>query len=506
MASGFHLSRFKIHFGAVLFLALSPAQAAQLNTASDTLQHTAGKNLGDANTATVVKQTNAGFLNTDVPFSYNFSLGEHPGNIQVYGIIDVARTSINHSLPVNYELPNNFYPYSGAKITNRTTSRTEWVNGGLQASRVGVRGDLSQFRLFDNNVKFVYAFEIGFNPLDMKLHDAAQTLADNSGTQANSSVNADSSLNGELFARQAWVGMDGGPLGRVAYGTQYNPFFEITAQYDPNSKADTFSPLGESGTVGGGGGISENARMKNSIKYGNVYETEDHAKINYAVINQFGNAAGTAHGDGYTMQLGYENSLFGVQFAYDKFSDAVKAGTAAAGNPLADDTISAALYNTDASLVTLKWTPTKDLKISGGWEWYRLKPSSDQSIAYPHLFDQTVFGSVANSALRPGFKQDNNLYFIGANFDFAQRVPALAGLSTSAGFYETKFDAIDGPTVSTNSEGKIDTWTMIADYRFNKRLDTYVAYTNNHFSGDKYPRASNYHDVNSVGAGMRFKF
>jgi predicted porin len=113
---------------------------------------------------------------------------------------------------------------------------------------------------------------------------------------------------------------------------------------------------------------------------------------------------------------------------------------------------------------------------------------------------------VVTSALKPGYQQDNNVYYIGASFDFSQRVPVLAGLSTSAGFYETKFDAIEGPTVSTNSEGKIDTWTMVADYRFNKRFDTYVAYTNNHFSGDKFPIASFYHDVSSVGAGMRMKF
>jgi predicted porin len=85
-------------------------------------------------------------------------------------------------------------------------------------------------------------------------------------------------------------------------------------------------------------------------------------------------------------------------------------------------------------------------------------------------------------------------------------MPALAGLTTSIGFYETKADAIDGPTISTNSQGKIDTWTAMADYRFNKRFDTYVAYTTNHFSGDKYPSATTYRDVNSVGAGLRLKF
>ncbi|WP_306389220.1 porin [Methylophilus aquaticus] len=496
---------FKIKCAVMCFMLSNAAHAAQPTTAAEGPQKSAGDNQSRPN-PTVSNNALNNFINADAPFSYDFSLGDHPSNIQFYGIIDIARTSINHSLPENYELPNNFYPYSGAKRTARTTSRTEWVNGGLQASRLGIKGEVGKLQLWQRDFKLMYQFEAGFNPLDMKLHDAAQTLADNSGTNANSSVSADSSLNGEFFARQAWVGIDGGSLGRVSYGTQYNPFFEITNPYDPNSKADTFSPLGESGTIGGGGGISENSRMKNSLKYGNTYNVEGVGKINYAGMYQFGNTAGTSEGYGYTGQLGFENSLFGVQFAFNRFDNAVKAGSAAAGNPAANDTISAALYNTEATLLALKWTPNKEIKFTGGWEWYRLKPSSDRTIKYNTLFDQTVFGGVATSALQPGFKQDNNVYYIGASYDFSQRIPALAGLTASVGYYDTRFDAIDGPTISTNSEGKIDTWTMIADYRFNKRLDTYVAYTNNHFSGDKYPRASTYHDVNSVGAGMRFKF
>lgn len=441
------------------------------------------------------------FMTDDNPLRIDFNMGDHPAYAQIYGVIDIALSSINHSLPRNYSLSNNFYPYSGAKVTNRVRSRTNWVNGGLQDSRFGLRGEVAQLNWLNNDFKFVYQFEGGFNPLNMKLNDAAQTLADNSGTRANSSVNADSSLNGELFARQAWIGLDGGALGRLSYGTQYNPFFEITAAYDPNNKADTFSPLGESGVVGGGGGISENARLKNSIKYGNTYAIEGHGQVNYAGMYQFGNAAGSSHGHGFTAQLGYEDPLFGIQLAYNKFSDSVKAGI----NPLVDDTISATLYNTQATLLTLKWTPVQDLKISGGWEWYQLKPSSDKSIDYHNLWGQTVPG-IATSALKPGEKQDNNVYFIGASFDFSQRLPALAGLSTSIGFYQTRFDAIDGPTVSTNSQGKIDTWTAIADYKFNKRFDGYVAYTTNHFSGDKYPRASNYHEVNNLGAGLRMRF
>ena len=111
-----------------------------------------------------------------------------------------------------------------------------------------------------------------------------------------------------------------------------------------------------------------------------------------------------------------------------------------------------------------------------------------------------------NSALKLGFKQDNNLYYLGASYEFEKRFPKLAGLTTSLTFYKTAFDAIDGPTVSTNSQGNIDTRTFIADYKINKRLDTYLAYTDNKFSGDKYPDARFYSNVRATGAGFRIKF
>lgn len=468
--------------------------------------HVATNQSGQANQSIVSSKPEFDFINADSPFRYDFNVGEHEANVQLYGVIDIARAKANHSLPANYELPNNLYPYSGAKINQSVKSCVDWVNGGLQDSRLGLRGEVGQFKWMDKPFKFAYQFEAGFNPIDMRLNNAAETLAENSGTNSNTSLSSDSSLNGELFGRQAWAGVDAGKLGRLTYGTQYNPFFEIFAAYDPNSKADTFSPFGESGTVGGGGGISENARMKNSIKYANGFETDDRAKVNYVVMYEFGNAAGFGHGHGFTAQLGYETSQFGVQFAYDEFVNSIKVGTAGIGNPLANDTISASLFNTDAAVITLKWTPTKDLKVSGGWEWYQLKPSSDKSIAYDSIFDQEVFGGVATSGLNAGYKQNNNVYFIGASFDFAERVPALAGLTSSIGFYDTKFDAIEGPIVSTNSEGNIDTWAVVADYKFNKRFDTYFAYTTNHFSGDKYPSATNYSDVSTLGTGLRMRF
>lgn len=446
------------------------------------------------------------FLHSDAPFRWNFGDSEHASFVQFYGVVDLALAQTNHSLKANYQLPVNFYPYAGAPVSERSSRRTSWINGGLQGSRFGVRGEFGLMQHDADNIKLKYQFEGGFNPLDMSLNDSAQTLADNSGNHANRSVSADTSLNGEFFARQAWVGLDGGKIGRLSYGTQYNPFFDIFAAYDPNGKADTFSPFGESGAVGGGGGISENARMKHSVKYANDFKLNQDASIGLGAMFQAGNAAGFAHGDGMAAHIGFENSQFGIQVAWNKFTDAVRAGVASPGNILANDTIAASLFNTESTLLALRWFPRKDLKIFGGWEWYQLKPASDSELRYTHIFDQAVFGGVVKSGLAPGYKQNNNVYFIGAKYEFAEQVPILSGLSASLGFYDTKFDAIQGPTASTSSQGEIDTYTGILDYVLNKRFDTYVAFTSNTFKGDRYSSAAFHHQVSTVGAGLRMRF
>jgi hypothetical protein len=113
---------------ALLPLAISQAFAAQADQSSTTAQES----------PSLVSR----FMNDDNPFRINFDLGDHPSYFQVYGLVDIGLTHINHSLPENYELANNFYPYSGAKKTARTTSRTNWVNGGWQGSRLGFKGEV----------------------------------------------------------------------------------------------------------------------------------------------------------------------------------------------------------------------------------------------------------------------------------------------------------------------------------------------------------------------------
>ena len=493
------------------------------------------------------------FLNDDAPFKTDINIAGHNGDVQLYGIIDIGYMTVNHSLPINRNLPNNYYPFSydaeGGHSPTNVGRQSNFINGGMQDSRFGLKGGIDLFGAGDAKFKMIYQLEAGFNPLNGSLNDASKALAQNNaayggGTLKANSVFADSSLNGDLFARQAWVGVDGGYLGKFTYGIQYNPFYEISGAYDPNQKSDSFSPLGQSGAIGGGGGISENARMKNSIKYANAFEVPaiigEKAKVNVAGMYQFGNNVDTDHGRGYALQAGYETSMIGFQLAYNNFTDTVKADvddkvhTDSAGDALVNGItnpgsnaaypLKFGLYNTDATIFAVKFTPTKEVKFSGGYQWITLSKPDDLFLNYGSVMGYQTIGGVVgwdqNSSKgvssSNGNNQDIDFWWVGGEYNFGERFHALDGLTLSAAYYKTEYGSMYGGSGANgsgvNASGKdwhINTETAILDYKLNKRFDIYAAATWNQFGGTYVTTGSTSMvntNIDAYGLGVRMKF
>jgi predicted porin len=473
--------------------------------AGDNVKNGHEKDMAALKSKDVVKD----FMESDAPFKTNFSIGEHKGDLQFYGVIDIGGMTTNHSYPTNSQLPNQFYPY---QAYNRAYAgrQSGWNQGGLQDSRFGFKGGVDLFHAGENNIKFIYQLEAGFNPLNGTLNDAAKTLSQNPNGGHNS-TSADSSLNGELFGRQAWAGLDGGKLGLVTAGLQYNPFYNIFGEYDPTNKADSFSPFGESGTVGGGGGVSEDARMKNSIKYANKFDVFD-GKLSGSAIYQFGNASGDmSKGYGLGLQAGYETDMFGIQVAYDKFEDAIVATNSMVSGATINSIYGQILgkaYNTEATLVALKFTPNKEWKFKGGWEWYERQSPSDLNLNYGSLWGYTLTDSNVYSGFgvadTGNVSQAYNVLFAGAEYNFGERFAQLNGLTLAVGYYDTIAERkVTGGTAS-GAVGTINTWTAVVDYKLNKRFDVYGAFTNNYFSGAS--RTTNAANQDAFGLGVRMKF
>ena len=434
--------------------------------------------LGTFTNVTHAENSTSAAPKDDGSFTYHATDNSY---LTLYGILDAGIATQNRSASISDSLPNQIYPYQSTPSATVNHSVTGAISGGLSDSRVGLKGGLD---LYDG-AKAIFNVETGFSLTSGQLNDAAKTIAANPKGTTNS-VNADSSINGQLFNRQAWFGIADKTLGTLTIGKQNNPMKDVVDVYNP-VKSDTFSPLGESGAVGGGG-ISEEARMQNSVKYSNTIDG-----FKAVLAYQFGNISGAASdGSGYAINLGYENDTFGVQAVYNNFTDALKAVQA----PTAGD-IALQAFDTDSYMLTGKYKVVKDLTLSAGWERINLKDPSDIPSA-TKLNISSIWGYTVSSVtagLAPGVSQEENIYFIGGDYNF------MPNLNFALGYYDTK---ADDKTNTSNTAFSIKSYSAILDYHFTKKVEGYLAATTNKFGGDAY--AANNGTITAYGTGLRVKF
>lgn len=401
-------------------------------------------------------------------------------SVEIYGVLDAAVGYQEYSLSASGDFPATVNPLSATKTTINH-SVTGMFNGGIQDSRWGFRGteDLG------GGLKAFFTLESGFNIPTGQLNNGAGALAGNSPTQT--TVSANTSLNGQLFSRQAFVGLSSDTLGSVAFGRNYAPFYDIAVAYDPVQNSQLFSPLGFSGTIGGGGGVSEDTRVDNSIKYKNKI-----GDFNFGALYKFGGIAGnsTAEG-GYTLNVGYEAGPFGIQGAYEYFKDALKTGN----STVAGD-ISATDYNTSSFMLAGKYS-FGEATIKAGFETYTLKAPSD-SAASLGLVGSSLYGyTVGNATTFASADQKTDIWFVGGDYNFT---PAL---NLAVGFYDQNPKRSDD---AKQLSGNIYSYSALLDYHFSKRTDVYYGLMYSQYKGDQYPSAT-YNSSNYVTAvGLRHKF
>lgn len=404
-------------------------------------------------------------------------------SVTVYGIADIALGSVRHSLPASGSLPSTVNPIQAksgltAAYANSTTGL---FNGGIQDSRFGIRGTEN---LGDGRSAF-FTLESGFNLPTGQLNNAAATLEAN-GISPNSSSNANSSLNGQLFNRQAFVGLSDKTYGSIAFGRNYNQIYDVVSEYDPVQKSDLFSPFGLSGTFGGGGGISENSRLDGSIKYKNQF-----GAFNVGGLTKLGGGTGTKRtGTGYVLNLGYTENNFGVQAVYEEFKNTLKGDPGSSAlNPVA-----AKYYNNSAFLLAAKYKKG-EATFKSGWERYVLKKPGN-----PDLSAVDYFGYTLTPTAYTGADAVVNIVFVGGDVNLTPR------LNLGAGFYNIRFDKV-GAGGSNNEAGDLRWTSMLADYKFSKRTDVYTGLAFADYRGAKFTNAGQPFTKNTVIAiGIRHKF
>ncbi len=423
------------------------------------------------------------------------------GELDVYGVLDAAVVHQDHSLSISTSMPNQIYPYQ--PTAQGVGAVSGLLGGGLSDSRLGFKG----FLKMDPGSKAIFDLESGFDLTSGQLNNAAAAVAanpkgnnpyvkNNSGNAVPwaNTVNADSSLNGQLFGRAAWFGFQDDNYGKITAGLQNNPMKDVFMGYDP-VKSDTFSPFGESGTIGGGGGVSEDARMENSLEYTNGMNGFD-----FSLAYQFGNntstngvVGGSGVGNGFAARVGYEDKMFGVQFAYNKFVDALKAVNADPSKAnYTGGSIGLQELNTKSTLLAAKFTGIQDLNLSAGWEQFTDSAPSDQ-VNIGSIWGLAV--QSVSAAYNPGISQKTNIYFGGGDYNL------MPNLNFSLGYYDTQ---IDNKTNATGTNGSIKTTSAVLDYKLYKQMDSYFVVSTNKFGGPAF--SSNNSSQTAFGLGARVKF
>ncbi len=407
-------------------------------------------------------------------------------SVELYGIIDLAVGHVEHSLNTSPDYGNTISPVTAAKTTV-SNGVNGMINGGIQGSRWGIRGteDLG------DGLKAFFTLESGFNAQDGSLSNGAASLASNSPKATG--VSSNSSLDGQLFNRQAFVGLSDGAAGSLALGRNYNPIYEVVTDYDPVLQAQTFSPLGASNTIGGGGGVSENTRVDDSLRYKNSV-----GPVKFGALYKLGGVAGsTSAGSGYALNLGYEAGPFGIQGVYESFRDVLKASTSTTAGE-----VNLTNYDTTAYFIAAKYI-FDQFTIRGGYESYTLKGPSDTlaTLGVSSFFGFPVANATSASANFSSAEQTTDVWFFGGDYNFTP------SLNLAVGFYD------QNPRQSDDKKqlsGNIYTYSALLDYHFSKRTDVYGGIMYSQYKGADYSapfvaggdNTSNY--VTAIGIRTKF--
>ncbi len=410
------------------------------------------------------------------------SIAAHSGNnIELYGVLDVGIANVEHSLGFDPYHPVGVIPYANATGTSSTTGM---FNGGLSDSRWGVRGSES----ITNDLKASFVLESAFNVPSGRTSNAAASMANNTARGPN--MSADSAISGQLFSRQSWVGLESNSLGQISFGRHQSFFLDNIAEFDPMLGSQIFSPIGFSGTYGGGGN-TEDSRVDNSIRYKNRF-----GNFRIGALYKLGGIAGNTDAqNAFQFNSVYELGDLALVAGYQKFNDAFSAS-----NGASIGTLSVTANDTTAYMLGLKYG-MGPATIRLGYEREQFtNPSNPSADAITNLFGFPVSGSVNVTP----FKLQKNLdvYWGGLNYD------VTGALTLSAAYYQVNQNDYSGTGCSTSSskcQGKSKFYSLLADYKFSKRTDIYAGAMDNSVSGGlgfDYAYTRNL----IVGTGLRHKF
>ena len=408
-------------------------------------------------------------------------------SVQIYGNLDVG---LGHSLHTLASSPTDgatgTYPFANAKGDK---SWTGMINGARSANLIGFRGE----EALGNGLKAIFNLETGFALPTGQVVDFQRTIANQGAAQ--STVNGDSSLNGQLFGRQAWLGLSSATLGTIKFGRNYSFGFDILGAYDPQGLSPAFSPFGYYGGYAGGG-FTQDQRLDNSVKY-----TYSNSGFNVGALYQFSQQANAFNaGTQWQLTAGYDAAMWGVQAGYSNAKDSLLAGPTGAAGLV--DTVKLTAADTSAWILAGK-VKLNAVTLSAGYE--RIKTENPSNGSYMNTANITNINGYAVSALvTNGFNEPRkqDVYFAGAKWDISSAWDLNGGVYR---LHQRDYTVGGCGALAATCEGNSTFYTLTTDYKFSKRTSIYAGLSYNKVTDGL---AVGYtHDNNTFfGSGIRHSF
>lgn len=414
--------------------------------------------------------------------------------IHFYGVLDAGLGYQTNAYGVDPNLMAGMNPTVVGKANNSVFGM---FNGGISDSRVGVKGSED----LGDGKKIIFTLETGFNLPTGTINNNNLSVATNSSGSPVTS-NADSSLSGQLFNRQAWLAVSDETYGTVALGRSYNFIYDVLSVYDPVKYAQMFSPLSFSGSFGGGAGVSEDTRIDDNIKW-----TAKFGNVNVGLAYKVGGVSGNnAVNAGEQVNVGYDDGVFGVQVLWEQHNDAIKPGSPASVLPTVSTActsvtatatcattaqLKATAYNTSDVTLAFKYKVGEAGKISVGYEQYTLsKPSNPTEDALV----TNLYGLTATVTPYTGSDQNITIYFGGGTYNVSEKT------DLSLGYYSINYASYDA-----TPSGTATAYSLLLDHTITKSTDSYIGAMFYNVSGDLFKSYISNSNA-TYGVGVRYKF
>ncbi len=406
--------------------------------------------------------------------------------VQVYGILDAGVVQMTHA--GNF---SNFVTGAVPTGSNAPTGTVRgMVNGGESQTRLGFKGSED----LGDGYKAFFQMESAFSLANGQLGTSG--LA---GGKGSPNMVADTSLNGQLFNRNAFIGLSGDGMGAISFGRQNSLQLDIITAvaggYDPVN-AQMFSPINFSGSYGGGG-ATDDARVDSSIKYANKF-----GNVNVNVLYGMGGVAGaTSARANFQANVGYEQDVFGLQAAMQHAND-----TTAISANAAPGTVNAQFENLESYMLAAHLKPVDAVTLKAGYEQIKISAPGNYGVdsQMTTIYGYNI-GAGGNTEFSPNSATKKiNVYWIGANIQVAEAT------KVSLGYYavntpEFVKDVTTGATTPSAGDHYL---SALLDYNLSKKTNFYAGVMLDTKAGNGLyaTTATPIKTYNTYGAGLRIKF